>query len=68
MAEELAVDEIRQRDTLGEVRTLRFVLVLSHCCAPTRSPRSLDASAGQRFPIKTPWCGFLFHLEKGVRG
>ena len=61
MAEELAVDEIRERDTLGEVRTLRFILVLiralGHRCAPTRSPRSLDAPAGQRFPkIDTRQC------------
>jgi predicted HAD superfamily Cof-like phosphohydrolase len=30
MAEELAVDKIRQRDALGEVRTVRRILFLGH--------------------------------------
>src|SRR6516162_1339625 len=35
MAEELAVNKIRQRDALGEVRALRRVLLLRHRYAPT---------------------------------
>src|SRR5690242_914438 len=54
MAEELTVDKVGQRDTLGQVRTLRCVLiaVLGHRCAPTlavpvRLTRSCRETAGE---------------------
>src|SRR5262249_37334533 len=50
MAEELAVDKIRQRDTLGEVRPLRRILLLRHRYTPafTRSCRETAGEARRR--------------------
>src|SRR6516225_401429 len=76
MAEELAVDEIRQRDAPREVRTLWRILLLRHCDTPafTRSYRETAGEARRRHddgslsPLRCGWRQEVPGVLQGVQG